>query len=294
MLQISAPAKINLYLHITGRRNDGYHLLDSLAVFSNIGDVLKLEPAGEFSFHLEGPKQEVLAEEKENLVVKAANLMAMEFNRKLKFKLTLVKNLPIASGLGGGSSDAAATIKIIAEYWGIPNTDKTLFYIAEKVGQDVPCCLYRNSCYFRGTGAEFDPAPIIPHTDIVLVNPNKELSTPLVFKEYRTMRLPFSIPDRLKTSPKTSIELARMLHERSNDLTIVASKILPDIKEVLDEISASKDCQLARMSGSGATCFGIFPNRSSARKAAAEIYEKHPDWWVVPGYFPMKNSQNYM
>ena len=286
-LHAFAPAKINLYLHVTGRREDGYHLLDSLVAFTNIGDSLRLEAAADFSFALEGPMAATLAAESldTNLAVRAVRMMAEEMGRPLNIKLTLVKNVPIASGIGGGSSDAAAALRLLAEHWGVPPTDSLLARIAASLGQDVSCCLDAATCYFCGIGDITEPGPDLPHTDIVLVNPNKALPTPDV---YRARQGAFAVPARFDREPQSAAELAGMLHERSNGLTDAACRLMPEIRVVLAELAATVGCQLARMSGSGATCFGLYPDRSAARQAAARLFQDHPDWWVVPGFVPNK------
>jgi len=291
MLHSIAPAKINLYLHVTGRRSDGYHTLDSLVVFTDIGDFMSIEPSSSFVFELDGPKAADLAgtQESGNLAVRAVKSLAKELGRPLNVKLRLTKNLPVASGIGGGSSDAAAALRLLAEQWGVPKTASSLTRIASDLGKDVPCCLEAKTCYFNGAGEIFDEGPALPHTDIVLVNPGKALSTPSVFSAYaESGNGRFSEADRLDKVPRTGAELAGLLHSRKNDLTSAACKLLPEIRAVLDAISATEGCQLARMSGSGATCFGIYPNRSLAKKAAARILGQNPGWWVVPGHFPCK------
>jgi 4-diphosphocytidyl-2-C-methyl-D-erythritol kinase len=289
-LHAFAPAKINLYLHVTGRREDGYHLLDSLVAFTNIGDSLRLEPADDFEFALEGPMARALSAESadHNLAVKAARALALELGRSLDVKLTLVKNLPVASGIGGGSCDAASALRLLAGHWNVSASDPLLSRIAASLGQDVPCCLDAETCYFRDTGSVMDPGPALPHTDIVLVNPNKALPTPDVYKA-RTGA--FTAPARLEHDPKSNVELAGMLHQRGNGLTEAACRLMPEIKDVLAALAASPSCQLARMSGSGATCFGLYPNRSAARQAAACLYEEHPGWWIVPGFLPYKGRK---
>jgi 4-diphosphocytidyl-2-C-methyl-D-erythritol kinase len=286
-LHAFAPAKINLYLQVTGRREDGYHLLDSLVAFTNIGDSLRLEPAETFSFELEGPMASSLASLpiEDNLAVKAVYALARELDRPPAVKLTLVKNLPPASGIGGGSSDAATALRLLGGHWSRPPSDPLLRQIAESLGQDVPCCLDAVTCYFRDVGNVTDPGPDLPHTDIVLVNPNKALPTSAVYKAREGA---FAAPARLERDPKSNVELAGMLHQRSNGLTEAACRLLPEIKDVLAALAASPSCQIARMSGSGATCFGLYPNRSAARQAASHLYKEHPDWWVVPGFIPFK------
>ncbi|MDD5586280.1 MAG: 4-(cytidine 5'-diphospho)-2-C-methyl-D-erythritol kinase [Alphaproteobacteria bacterium] len=288
-LHAFAPAKINLYLHVTGRREDGYHFLDSLVAFTNIGDSLRLEPAADFDFTLEGPMAAQLSSGsvENNLAVRALRALAQELDRPLNVKATLVKNLPVASGIGGGSSDAAAALRLLAEHWGVPSSDSLLRRIAASLGQDVPCCVDAATCYFRDIGNVTDPGPDLPHTDIVLVNPNKALPTPDVYKAFKGT---FAAPARLTHDPKSNVELAGMLHERSNSLTEAACLLMPEIRDILAALAASPDCQLARMSGSGATCFGLYPNRSASRQAAARLYEDHPGWWVVPGFLPYRGN----
>jgi 4-diphosphocytidyl-2-C-methyl-D-erythritol kinase len=286
-LHAFAPAKLNLYLHITGRRADGYHLLDSLVVFTDIGDSLRLEESEEFIFEIEGPKADSLAAENpnDNLAVRAVQALANELQRPPNIKLTLIKNLPIASGIGGGSSDAAAALRLLAGYWGVPPSDQRLYSIAASLGQDIPCCLDSATCYFRDIGNITDPGPELPHTSIVLVNPNKALPTPDVYKA-RTGA--FTRAARFDRDPQNTIELAGMLHERSNVLTDAASRIMPEIADILVALSATPNCQMARMSGSGATCYGLYANRSDSKQAAAHLFKAHPEWWVVPGSFPCK------
>lgn len=285
MLTTNAPAKINLYLHVTGKRDDGYHLLDSLVVFTGVGDVMKLEEADEFAFVMDGPMAPALAggDPEQNLVVRAARGLAAAKGRELKVKLTLTKNLPIASGIGGGSTDAAAALRLLSVHWGLEPRDPDLFRIAARLGQDIPCCIDAETCYFRGIGDQTDPGPELPHTDIVLVNPGVALPTPAVFKARTGAFTPARF---LSTLPESPQELADMLSQRSNSLTAAAITLCPDIEMVLDALRGQQDCLLARMSGSGATCFGLFPDRASARQAAADLYTRHPEWWVVQTNFP--------
>lgn len=290
MLSAFAPAKINLYLHITGKREDGYHFLDSLVAFTNIGDRIRLEPSDGFTFDIEGPMAKVLEAEpiNGNLVVRAVQALAAELDRPLNVKFTLVKKLPVASGIGGGSSDAATALWLLAEHWGIPTSDPLLARIAGGLGQDVTCCLETKTCYFRDIGNVTDPGPDLPHVDIVLANPNVALPTPAVYKA-RTGE--FTSSARLEREPRSGMELISMLHERKNDLTEAACKLCPEIRTILAELAITPRCQLARMSGSGATCFGLYPNRSSAKQAAAALFEKHPDWWIMHGCLPFNARQ---
>lgn len=291
MLHEFAPAKINLYLHITGRRADGYHNLDSLTAFAGIGDEIKLEPAEAFSFALEGPQARALAQEAvaDNLVVRAAQSLAELTGRPLKVKITLVKNLPVASGIGGGSSDAAAALRALAHHWGLDAEDPRIREAAARHGQDVPVCLTAENCTITAEGVE--PAGPLPLCHIVLVNPGQGLPTAGVYKAYKETSLSFSREARLEKAPATPQELAAMLKTRRNDLTKHAIRLLPEIATILKEIEASPGCLLARMSGSGATCFGLYADRSAARRAAAEILAKSPNWWVTASYMPCLQDQ---
>lgn len=281
VMQSSAPAKINLYLHITGKRPDGYHLLDSLVAFTAAGDELILEPASNFEFHITGPMAGRLADEpiESNLVVRAARQLAAFAGQPLDVKLTLVKKLPVASGIGGGSSDAAAALRLLAAHFGIAADHPRVVAIAADLGSDIPCCLELANCYLKDTGTIMDPAPPLPLTHIVLVNPNQALPTPAV---YKARQGDFTPAQPLEQIPQDAAALAAMLATRRNDLTDAACQIMPAVRTVLDAIAATEDCLLARMSGSGATCFGLYPNRLAARQAAEIMLRDHPDWWVVP------------
>lgn len=289
MIRTFSPAKLNLYLHVIGKRADGYHLLDSLVAFCDVGDEVRLEPSPTFSFAIEGPMALSLKEEPQdnNLVVKAARLLSEATGKPLGFKLTLVKNLPIASGIGGGSGNAAAALRIIARHWALSKDDPVLYEIAKKLGQDVPCCLENKTCYFTGIGDVLEPGPQLPHTNIVMVNPNKALSTASVF---RARKGDFSSRAELETVPTDVAELASMIKARNNDLTETSLELLPDISKALAALEGTENCLLARMSGSGATCFGIYTDRGSARNAAACMFNNHPGWWVVATNFPYKGE----
>lgn len=285
MFETLAPAKINLYLHVTGRREDGYHYLDSLVVFTNVGDRLRIEPASSFSFVIEGPMAAALSQEdpENNLAVRAARMLSTALNKPLDIKLTLTKNLPLASGIGGGSTDAAATLRLLAAYWRLPPSAPLLHDIAASLGQDIPCCIAAESCYFEGIGDVTTPAPELPLCHIVLVNPNEALATPAVF---RARTGAFAPASPFHETPATVHDLVAALKERNNSLTESAITLCPAIATVLGALEQTQDCLLARMSGSGATCFGLFPDRASAKAAVAQIYKDHNDWWVVSTVFP--------
>ena len=280
-----APAKLNLYLHITGRRGDGYHDLDSLVAFASVGDQLRLDPAEGFTFHLEGPQAKELAGEDQgsNLVVKVAQSLAELAGRPLDFSLTLVKNLPVASGIGGGSSDAAAALRAVARYWKLPHNDPRLKEVASKHGQDVAVCLSIKNNYIAPEGTQ--PAPALPHLDCVLVNPGKALSTPSVYRAYRGGTAAFSPVARLEAPPATGEALAAELRLRGNDLYEPAKALMPEIGTILAALEASQPL-FAAMSGSGATCFALYPDRAAARNASSALLSAHPEWWIAQGSLP--------
>lgn len=281
-----APAKLNLYLHITGKQPDGYHLLDSLVAFTDIGDEVILEPADRFNFTIIGPMAGRLNDEPQdtNLVVRAAQQLAIELNKKPDFKLTLIKNLPVASGIGGGSSDAAAALRLVAAHYNIEADDPRVVGIAATLGSDIPSCLVMQSCYLCGTGTVTEPAPTLPPTPVVLVNPNQALPTPAV---YKARQGDFTPAARLPHTPTHAHELANLLADRRNDLTEAACQLRPVIRDVLNAIAQTPGCLLSRMSGSGATCFGLFATAEAANNAALQLATEHPDWWVQASVLPI-------
>ena len=275
-----APAKLNLYLHVTGRRDDGYHLLDSLVAFADIGDRVAASPAPRLSLAIEGPFAKGLApDDPENLVVRAATALAARLGHAPAVALTLEKNLPIASGIGGGSSDAAATLKALAALWPIDD-DALLAEVGVRLGADVPVCLAARTSWLGGIGERVEPAPALPATPIVLVNPNVALPTPGVFKARRG---PFSAPARFTAAPHDVRELAAVLAERRNDLTDAAITQVPTIAAIIEKLAGCGGNLLARMSGSGATCFGLFATSAQAQAAAQSLRMAQPGWWVAAG-----------
>ena len=277
-----APAKLNLYLHVTGRRADGYHLLDSLAAFSDIGDRLSVAPAPRLTLEITGPFARDLAEDdpRKNLVWRAAEALAARLDRVPDVALTLEKNLPVASGIGGGSSDAAAALKALAAHWQASLDEQTLCAIAAELGADVPVCVVARASFFGGIGDEIVPAPPLPPAPLLLVNPGIALPTASVF---RARQGAFSPPARFAAPPASVAELAALLKERRNDLTDAAIGIVPAIGTVLARLAAQPGALLARMSGSGATCFALFETTAAAEAAAASLKLEQPRWWVAPG-----------
>lgn len=268
----TAPAKLNLYLHVLGRRPDGYHLLDSLVAFADTGDELRAHAAAQLSLEIEGPFAAGLAGD-DNLVLKAARALAPGRGARL----TLVKNLPVAAGVGGGSADAAAALRALRALWGLDIADAALDRLALSLGADVPVCLRARPVFVGGIGEELVAAPILPPAGLVLVNPGVRLLTADVFAARQG---PFSAPARFSAVPRDTVELAEFLAARRNDLQGAATGLVPAIAEILNALQASPGCRLARMSGSGATCFGLYDAAEAARRAASWLAERQRHWWI--------------
>lgn len=247
-----ARAKVNLYLHVVGRRADGYHLLDSLAVFPGAADVLRAEPGQGLSLTLAGPFGAGLAGEADNLVLRAARALAEAAGVPANAALVLDKNLPIASGIGGGSADAAAALRLLCRLWGV---EADLAAIAAELGADVPVCVASESARMQGVGEVLAAAPTLPPFGMVLVNPGVAVSTPSVFRA----RAPgFREPAALPAAWATAAAMVADLRRTGNDLEVSALALAPAIGDALAWLRGLDGCLLARMSGSGATCFGIF------------------------------------
>jgi 4-diphosphocytidyl-2-C-methyl-D-erythritol kinase len=269
-------AKVNLFLHILGRRpEDGYHLLDSLAVFPPIGDVVSAVPASGLSLHLTGPFGAMLATEPDNLVLRAANALAAAAGRAPAVRLTLDKRLPVASGIGGGSADAAATLRLLAQLWGVA---ADLPALAAGLGADVPVCLDQVPARMGGVGGALGPAPALPKAGIVLVNPGIHVATGMVFRArqgaYGSVA---ALPARWADAAAMAADLTML----RNDLQPAAVALHPPIGHVLAALAADPACLLARMSGSGATCFGLYADPASALRAASAL--ARPGWWCWGG-----------
>lgn len=274
-----APAKINLHLHVVGRRNDGYHLLDSLAVFAAVGDRLSVTPADDLSLTVTGPFAAGLAAESDNLVLRAARALAVRAGVAARGRLVLEKHLPVSSGIGGGSADAAAALRLLSRFWRISVPGADLSGLAYELGADVPVCLRNRPAMMSGIGELLAPAPRLPDVGIVLINPGVAVSTPEVF---RIRNGAFSQSASFPAGGWQDTEsLAVSLHTVGNDLERPARTLAPSIGDVLAALEALPGCLLARMSGSGATCFGLFPTPQAARDAARTAFRT--GWWVWGG-----------
>ncbi len=276
-----AWAKINLTLQITGRRPDGYHELNSLVVFAEVGDRLTFAPAddGAVTLGIEGPFASGLRDEPDNLVLRAARALAAEAAVETGAVLTLTKNLPVASGIGGGSADAAAALRGLARLWDLSLPAERLEALALQLGADVPVCLRGVPVVMSGIGERLEPVPALPPLWFVLVNPGVALSTAEVFAgregDFAQAAEPLLPPIGL-------VALVDWLAARPNDLQAAACRLAPAVVEVLDALDDLSDCLLARMSGSGATCFGLFESEEAAQHAAEALALQHPHWWVAP------------
>lgn len=277
LLVFAAPAKINLYLHVTGRRDDGYHQLDSLIAFAGVHDALTFAPADRLELRIDGPCAGPLNTERDNLVLDAAHGLAKIAGIEAKAAIGLTKRLPVASGMGGGSADAAATIRGLCRLWNLNPAAGEIKTLALGLGADVPVCLYGKAAFVGGIGTDITPAPALPPCSIVLVNGGQGLATPAVFAARDG---DFSTPGRFGYPPADAAELAAILATRRNDLSAPALRLMPTIKTVLDAIEATDKVLLARMTGSGATCFGLFAEPGQAAAAALTLGRAHPDWWI--------------
>jgi len=277
-VSVRAPAKVNLYLHVTGKRPDGYHLLDSLFVFATDGDVIRVRNADALSLEITGTYARALPVSDDNIVLKAARALADAAGIQPKAEITLEKNLPVASGIGGGSADAAATLKALTSLWKTDVPDEKLFEIALKLGADVPSCLASKAVQVSGIGDILTPAPALPELFVLLVNPNKPVSTPAVFK---TRDPVFSAANPFLRDTTGFDDFIAELKNRHNDLCEAACRLEPSVRTVLDALSADPLCRLARMSGSGGTCFGLFPDSESTAACCEKIRAVHPEWWFL-------------
>jgi 4-diphosphocytidyl-2-C-methyl-D-erythritol kinase len=273
-----APAKINLDLCITGRRPDGYHELDSLVVFGPPADRLILESADGLSLELGGPFAGALADVSDNLVLRAARRLAEHVGRPAAVRIRLEKNLPVAAGLGGGSGDAAATLRGLNRLWRLGLGTGELEPLARGLGADVPVCLAGQPARMRGIGERLEWAPGLPPLPLLLVNPDRPLPTAAVFKGLGA--LPPPVPEQ-GPPPRAHAALLRWLRARANHLEAPARRLEPTIDAVLAALAAQPGCELARMSGSGATCFGLFADQTALEAAADRVRRAQPHWWVA-------------
>ncbi len=281
-LSLAAPAKINLFLHVTGRREDGYHLLESLVVFAEAGDRLVVEASEDLSLAITGPFAAALADAgPENLVLRAAAALQRGAAVQSGARIVLEKNLPVSSGIGGGSTDAAAALRALSVLWNIDPASSDLAGMGLAIGADVPVCLNARSAIMSGVGESLREVAPPPACGAVLVNGGEGVSTPGVFAA-RTA--PFTEAGDWQT-PRRFDAFIDALRKCKNDLSDPALSVSPVIGEVLAALSETGQCALARLSGSGGTCFGLYADDAAAANAAALIRAEHPDWWCVATTF---------
>ena len=277
MIRVEAPAKLNLYLHVTGRRADGYHELDSLVTFTALADTLEIASADALSLAVSGPFAEALGTG-DNLATRAAAALAERLGRRASVRIVLQKRIPVAAGLGGGSADAAAVLRGLARLWGLGAAHVSdLQDVALGLGADVPVCLDSRAAYMAGIGEMLSAPPPLPACGVLLVNPGVPVPTGAIFAARQG---PFSATNRFRETPADASALTALLRSRRNDLEPPARAQVPEIGRVLDWLSAMPGCLLARMSGSGATCFGLFADEATATHAARAIARENSDWWV--------------
>lgn len=278
IVRADAPAKVNLYLHVVGRRSDGYHLLDSLVVFPAVGDTIEVEPSGGLSLEVTGRYASEVPADGDNLVLRAAYRLAEAAGCAPAARIRLVKRLPVASGIGGGSADAAAALRALAQMWRLDPATVDLGGIALSLGADVPMCLESRSLFMSGIGEALVPAPPLPPFALVLANPGIAVATPSVFSGRSGA---FSTPAPFSSAPVDARALAGLLATRTNDLANSAEAQAPEIASVRAALAATPGALLARMSGSGATCFAMFEEQRTAEEASDALARAHPDWWLA-------------
>lgn len=283
-LHAFAPAKINLTLHVCGRRDDGYHDLESIVAFASEGDSVSLFPGEELSLSATGPTAHLLGASEENLVLKAVRALLARREGLKTGAFRLEKRLPVSAGIGGGSSDAAAALRLVAQINDIPLSDPELRAAALATGADVPVCLDPQARMMRGIGEYLGDPLQLPKVFAVLVNSGAPVATPAVFKTLglkngEKPKRPVHTPAAVSLDPQ---ELLALLRNNRNDLEEAACSVTPDINAALDLLAHTTDCQLARMSGSGATVFGLYPDFDKAEDASRLILLQRPHWWVRP------------
>jgi 4-diphosphocytidyl-2-C-methyl-D-erythritol kinase len=277
-VEVAARAKLNLYLHLLGRRADGYHDIDSLVAFAAFADRLSFAPGTELRLDVDGAFAESLPRGDDNLVLRAASLLQRRYGVTRGASIRLEKRIPVAAGLGGGSADAAAALQGLMQLWQLRAHPDELAAIALELGADVPVCLIGRAAFVGGAGEKVEPIGSLPELGLVLINPRVPLSTKAVFMSREGQ---FSLAARWTEPVRETEQLVKLLAQRHNDLTRPALVMAPVIGDVLTALSAYPEVLLARMSGSGATCYGLTRTRAEAESAAEKLRTDRPGWWVV-------------
>jgi 4-diphosphocytidyl-2-C-methyl-D-erythritol kinase len=278
-----APAKVNLTLQVLGRRPDGYHEIESLVVFAAVGDVLAFTPGNTLGLSVRGPTARAAGADADNLVLRAARALAERMEGLRVGRFVLSKRLPVAAGVGGGSSDAAAALRLLARHNQIANEDPRLLEAARAIGADVPVCLDPQPRLMRGIGEILSPPWRLPPLPALLINPRMSVPTKDVFAKLA------AAPRGRRTSSVgegwaggTRDELVALLARHGNDLEAPAIALHPTIAQALAALRALPGCRLARMSGSGATCFALFDTQHATASAARALRQAQPGWWIRP------------
>ena len=268
----TARAKVNLTLHVGPVHDDGYHPVHSLVVFADFGDILDGHVGEQFSLKMKGPFAKDTPKGDDNLILRTASVIAGNNAIETRLNYTLNKKLPIASGIGGGSADAAAGLRLLFRANHVNWTEHAESFVA--FGADVPVCYLSCTCVMKGYGEQIMPWPGLGQIAAILVNPGVNLSTKDVFAKFDSV----GVSSKFLQPAGSLLDMAK---SGRNDLQAIAIYMAPEIETVLNEIRAQNECQLARMSGSGATCFGLFPSQASAKRAAKAISKRQADWWVA-------------
>ncbi|TNE59587.1 MAG: 4-(cytidine 5'-diphospho)-2-C-methyl-D-erythritol kinase [Alphaproteobacteria bacterium] len=283
MITEKAHAKINLFLHITGKRQDGMHEMQSLAIFPQVYDTVTVKRASDLSLEITGPFADDLwkaADIEDNLVIKAARLVQGALGKDRGAAITLDKQLPVASGLGGGSADAAAALRALMQHWNYHPDITTVRAIAAQLGADVPVCLASQPAIMRGIGTQLSLPPRVPYMHMLLVNPGKPVSTKKVFEGLNWRSAAKKGEVKLPKDFGTVRKHGNFLSKCRNDLEPVAVRLQPEIKTVIKALEGQDGCLVSRMSGSGASCFAIFKSQATARAAYEALSAEHPNWWI--------------
>ena len=275
-----ACAKINLTLRVLGRRDDGFHVLESLVCFATLADRVELQIGSRLALTVNGPTAEEAGPNKNNLVLRAARALQQRVPKLKLGRFDLAKRLPVGAGLGGGSADAAAALRLLAQANGLPGDDPRIAEAAREIGSDVPVCLASVARWMSGTGHELSAPVKMPKLFAVLANPGIPLATKDVYGALGAAAIadtPQAAPPKV---PSGSREFLAFIATQANDLEPSAIRLAPIVAEVLEKLREQPACVLARMSGSGSTCFGIFATQNAAKLAARTLMIRHPGWWV--------------
>ncbi len=272
-VRVFAPAKINLTLEVGRPRADGRHPLRSIVSFADVGDVLEAAPAPDLRFTIAGPFASCLPADETNLVLRAAGALAASVGTSSGAVLTLTKNLPIASGIGGGSSDAAAALKALDALWGLDCKEAELLALGRGLGADVPVCVYSRSALMTGTGEDFSPFSL-PPMDVVLINPLRPLSTAAVYRQFDAMGLGRELD--------ACAPLQGVGARYGNDLEAAASALMPELRDMRTQLEALPGARHVGLSGSGATMFVLVESRDVALESATALERLYPSCWIAP------------